>query len=536
MASMSQVSVRFSHPETGTVEVAVSNAPLIVGREQGGADITLRDGRVSRRHGQVWLADNTVWYQDLGSSNGSWLDGQRLTAAVPVDAERAIVVGETTLTLARPAEPAPGMTLQLHLPASDGSIEEVLSAGQPLRYMKALYEVVQALLGSSTRELMAQAVRVIADVVPAAQRLAVMQWPPEADGQLAPLLPAHVIEAGADAPVSVSLARQAVARREALLYSDADATEHADVQASVLRHGIRSAIYVPLVTAENEAIGVLCVDTPKPSLPFNSDDLHFVRAVGGLLATSLAAEQAREEIRRKDDEARALQARRDAMAAFLKIASHDLRNPLTVALVGARLLLVRNDPATVERMANSIIDAGERAFDLIRTYLEMAALDAGQSLKLEPHDIDVEALVADEIAFAQTAAGKGNLESLTFSSSVSAARLHADPQRLRQVLSNLLSNAIKYSPEGGDIRVEVENQDDAVVFRVKDQGVGISPADQNRLFGQFERVGDNVASGIGLGLWLTAVIVDAHGGRIWVESAPGQGSTFSFTIPQRSPS
>jgi signal transduction histidine kinase len=508
------IGVRFVHPEHGAVDVEVGPEPRVVGRENGGADIVLGDGRVSRRHGKIWERDGAVWYEDLGSSNGSWRDGRRLTEPVRVERERMVVLGETSLTLA-----GPSMTLQMHAVA-EAHVAQVLSVARPAGHTAALYDFVEAMVGLGRDELIARALEVIRATVSSAQRLCVMGWPPREDGGLEPLVASQGTESGAS-PVSVSLAREAVGRGEALLLSDS-VGEMPAVEASVMRHGIRSAIYVPLSGSGEEAMGVLCVDTPRPALGFGADDFQFVRAVGGLLSTALAGLEARAH-------AEAVQARRDAMVAFLKIASHDLRNPLTVILVGAKAIRAHRDPQIVAKLADHILNAGHRALDLIRTYLEIAALDAGQVLTLRREMVDAAALVEEEIAFARAAVEERHLEGLTIEGRVECGPLSADPQRLRQILANLLSNAIKYSPEGGKVLLRVE---EGPVFHVSDQGVGISPDDQRRLFGQFQRVGNNAAEGIGLGLWLTAALVTAHGGRIWVESEEGRGSTFSFTLGQ----
>ncbi len=498
---MTDILVRFVHPEAGSVEASVGDRPLVVGRE--GSDVVLGDGRVSRKHGRLWREGDSVFYEDTGSSNGSWLEGRRLSAPVRVESARPIVVGETALTLAgSDSQNLPlGMSLQMRLRAG-GSVSEVLSFGQPARYATALYDFVQALLASSTQELLERAVSTIQETVPAAQRVAVKAWP-----TLHSLLPT-------ESPVSLSMARLAVHNREALLLSE-EAMDEPEVVASAIRHGIRSAIYVPLLTADSDAVGVLCVDTPRPGIPFSEDDFQFVRALGALLATALVAGRVRE-----------VQTRRDAMATFLKIASHDLRNPVGVALVAAKTIMTYDDPKIARELLPCIVEASERAMDLIRTYLEMAGLDAGQTVKLERSWLDARELVQGELEFNRVALpAKRKLELV---SRVDCDRVHGDPQRLRQILGNLLSNAVKYSPDGGQITLEVE---EGALFRVRDQGKGIAPEDQERLFRQFERLGDTQAQGIGLGLWLTAALVNAHGGRIWVESTPGEGATFAFTIP-----
>jgi two-component system sensor histidine kinase VicK len=110
----------------------------------------------------------------------------------------------------------------------------------------------------------------------------------------------------------------------------------------------------------------------------------------------------------------------------------------------------------------------------------------------------------------------------------------ADASALGRVFGNLLSNAVKYSPHGGTITVEVTGQDGEAVVCVRDEGIGIPPEHLGRVFDRFYRVPNDLATrqgGIGLGLPVCKALVEAHGGRIWVDSRPGQGSTFAFTVP-----
>jgi signal transduction histidine kinase len=112
--------------------------------------------------------------------------------------------------------------------------------------------------------------------------------------------------------------------------------------------------------------------------------------------------------------------------------------------------------------------------------------------------------------------------------------VRADVMRLEGILHNLLENAVKYSPDGGYIRVTAKAESDHLVISISDQGVGISPEDRAKLFAPFQRLGNSrveSVKGIGLGLVVCRRLVEAHGGQIWVESEPGKGSTFSFTLP-----
>jgi len=112
--------------------------------------------------------------------------------------------------------------------------------------------------------------------------------------------------------------------------------------------------------------------------------------------------------------------------------------------------------------------------------------------------------------------------------------VYADPLRLERILYNLLENAVKYSPQGGEIRVSVKPEEEHLAIGVSDQGIGISLSNQAKLFGPFQRLEESRPDGVGgagLGLLVCSRLVEAHGGRIWVESEPGRGSTFFFTLP-----
>jgi len=110
----------------------------------------------------------------------------------------------------------------------------------------------------------------------------------------------------------------------------------------------------------------------------------------------------------------------------------------------------------------------------------------------------------------------------------------ADRLRLERILHNLIDNAMKYSPQGGEVRVSVKSEEEHLIIAVSDQGIGISLSNQAKLFGSFQRLEESKLDGVrglGLGLLVCRRLVEAHGGRIWVESELGKGSTFFFTVP-----
>jgi signal transduction histidine kinase len=357
-------------------------------------------------------------------------------------------------------------------------------------------------------------------------------WPPKEDGDFRHLISPFELagtEIAAGGGVSKSLVRLAVQRREALMFCESR-EEDVDVAQSTQIKGIRSAVYVPLLTSTNQILGVFCVDCPLPSLPFDEDSFQFLRAVGGLLAATLEANRLRESARERELEMRNAEARRESLAKFLKIASHDLKNPLTVVRACSHLIREMDDMDTIKKLNSRIIDAEDRAENLIKAYLEVSELESEHSLNLELESIDLKEAVDKEIEFIKSA---NPSSSFRFVNEMEPVEVQADPQKLSQVLNNLIGNAAKYTPGGGTVTIMAEKAENGFVHAsVSDEGVGISEVDQQKLFKEFQRVGDrSLAAGTGLGLWLTNALIQGHGGKVWVESEEGKGSTFFFSLP-----
>jgi len=149
---------------------------------------------------------------------------------------------------------------------------------------------------------------------------------------------------------------------------------------------------------------------------------------------------------------------------------------------------------------------------------------------LNRESVDLPALIRHEVELIQSRTDRHNVRIETPSSPVACL---CDTKRFAQVLQNLLENAVKYSPDGGEIVVRLEENQTEIIISITDCGVGIAPQDLPRLFERYYRAGDGEqASGLGLGLYIARMIVEAHGGRIWAESTLGQGSTFTIALPR----
>ncbi len=218
---------------------------------------------------------------------------------------------------------------------------------------------------------------------------------------------------------------------------------------------------------------------------------------------------------------------------LLRAVSHDLRNPLTAVQGQAQVLLRALEQAGLtgrERAAVEAILTGARRMNaMIQDLVDSARLEAGQ-LKLNPRPVDLPAFVLDLKGRLAEAMDTGRIYLET---PPGIPPVRADPDRLERILTNLFSNALKYSSPGSQVRVTLRRENPEVITAVSDCGPGIPPEELPHLFERYRRARAQPQrqGGLGLGLYITRKLVEAHGGRIWAESQVGVGSTFSFSLP-----
>ncbi|MFL6233515.1 MAG: ATP-binding protein [Thermoanaerobaculia bacterium] len=218
---------------------------------------------------------------------------------------------------------------------------------------------------------------------------------------------------------------------------------------------------------------------------------------------------------------------------FLGIVSHDLRNLLQGIVASAELLSVRapdnEEGKRVIAGTKRIERYAARMVRLIGDLVDVTSIDAGK-LAITPLSQDLSALVAEAAAmFGPVASTKGI--SLLSESAESSVLADFDHDRMMQVLANLLSNAIKFTPDGGKVSIRVGHAEGKALCRVSDTGPGIPGDLLESVFERFWQAGNNDRRGLGLGLYISRCIVEAHGGSIWAESRMGEGSSFYFTLP-----
>lgn len=222
-----------------------------------------------------------------------------------------------------------------------------------------------------------------------------------------------------------------------------------------------------------------------------------------------------------------------AKSEFLTVMGHELRTPLNALLGHAQLLSEQVEGtlnAAQQERLTAILRSGEHLSELLEVVLRFAKLEMGQErLLVEP--CDIHAVITEALSSVQALAASKGIE-LGFRP-VGSVTISADRTKLRQILINLLMNGIKYT-ERGFVEVSVEPGAVEVRFAVRDSGRGIAPQDHVQLFQPFTQLGPTktrASDGLGLGLAIVKRYVELHGGRVWVESQLGEGSTFFFTIP-----
>jgi signal transduction histidine kinase len=215
----------------------------------------------------------------------------------------------------------------------------------------------------------------------------------------------------------------------------------------------------------------------------------------------------------------------------LGVVAHDLRNPLNLIITSTDLLFEENlDRARRKELMGVTLRAARQMNRLIGDLLDTVRLQAGK-FTLDLEDVTVAMIFRQaEEAFRPLAAKRSiELDAIPPDDGIA---VRADPLRVSQIVGNIVGNAIKFTPEGGIVTMKSVANGNHVAFHVTDTGPGIAPNDMGHLFDNFWQARRNDHRGVGLGLAIAKGVVEAHGGKIWCDSVPGRGSTFSFSLPR----
>jgi signal transduction histidine kinase len=259
--------------------------------------------------------------------------------------------------------------------------------------------------------------------------------------------------------------------------------------------------------------------------------LLVVAVLCGLLLEQLRREH--QETEREREQVARLRALDKLQESFVSAVSHELRTPLTCIRTSVDLLPATEEdsPEARAELIHTIDHHVRRLEALVGDLLEITKLEAGQiALVRQPTDLHQ---IAGRVVEGLRPLTERKGQTVRLHPTEAVSQVDVDRRRIEQVLTNILSNAIKFTPKQGQIEVRILETPDDLRVCVSDDGPGISAEDQGRIFDRFYVVVDGRGlSGVGLGLYIARQMVELHGGRIWVESQLGEGSTFCFTIPK----
>ena len=298
------------------------------------------------------------------------------------------------------------------------------------------------------------------------------------------------------------------------------------------RGGYRTLLGVPMMS-DDVPIGAIGIWRTAID-PFTEKEIEVVETFAAHGAVAIVQVELVGQLEEKN---RQLEVASRHKSEFLAQMSHELRTPLNAVIGFSEVLLERlfgelNEKQ--EEYLRDILGSGRHLLSLINDVLDVSRVEAGR-MELEFRDLDVERVIEDALVLVrEQAAKRGQTVALDVDADVPQAR--ADERRIKQVVANLVGNAVKFTPEGGRIVVGARCVDDTVQVFVSDNGIGVAAGDQERIFEAFSQASAGPQpkpEGTGLGLTLSRQIVELHGGRLWLESRAGEGSTFTFSLPTR---
>ena len=307
------------------------------------------------------------------------------------------------------------------------------------------------------------------------------------------------------------------------------------LQEATMKAGMRAVLAVPLLR-ESRILGSLVVSRNS----VGEFPKELVDVLQTFAAQSTQAIQNARLFREIEQKSRELEIASRHKSEFLANMSHELRTPLNAVIGFSEVLEQKmfgelNDKQL--EYVRDIHDSGRHLLSLINDILDLSKIEAGK-VELELSRFDLPTTIDGTLTLVRERAARHGL-TMNFSLDERLGEIEADERKVRQILLNVLSNAVKFTPDGGAIDIVAEVVDGAARIAVKDTGIGIAAEDHEAIFEEFRQVGaehDGKREGTGLGLTLARKFVELHGGRIWVESTVGQGATFTFTLPLRSPS
>jgi GAF domain-containing protein len=324
---------------------------------------------------------------------------------------------------------------------------------------------------------------------------------------------------------------QMAVTREPLQIPDisAEGAYESRLRGALLGAGTRALLAIPLLH-EDRIVGGLVVSRRTPG-EFTAEVVEILKTFATQSALAIQNARLFQEI---EEKSRQLEIASQHKSEFLASMSHELRTPLNAIIGFSDVLLEKMFGDINEKQTEylqDILSSGKHLLSLINDILDLSKIEAGR-MELDLSEFDLPQAIDDALMLMRERASRRGI-ALDRAVDERLSDIRADERKIKQVLLNLLSNAVKFTPEGGRIDVRAALVDGMAEISVTDTGVGIAPEDQEAVFEEFRQVGSAAkkVEGTGLGLALCRKFVELHGGKIRVKSQPGQGATFTFTIP-----
>ena len=333
---------------------------------------------------------------------------------------------------------------------------------------------------------------------------------------------------------------RSIVQRTVIHVPDTELDRYADEAIREVRRrgGMRSILAAPMLR-DGQPIGGIWISRAVAG-PFSPAEIALLQTFADQAVIAIENARLLSELQASNQEiaekSRQIEVASQHKSEFLANMSHELRTPLNAIIGFSEVLSDRMFGELNEKQDEYLKDiyaSGTHLLSLINDILDLSKIEAGR-MELELTDFHLPTALDNALTLVRERAGR---RSITLQTSVDErlGEIRADERKIRQVVLNLLSNAIKFTPEGGRIEVAAVPKDGVVEVSVSDTGVGIAPEDREAVFEEFRQVGTAAkkVEGTGLGLTLCRKFIELHGGRIWVKSQVGVGSTFTFTIPVR---
>ena len=335
-------------------------------------------------------------------------------------------------------------------------------------------------------------------------------------------------------PREASATDLAIRGREVVHIPDIPHAPHAPetLRRASAQMGIASIVMAPMLW-EELGVGSIYVGR-RQAAPFSDEDITLLKTFADQAVIAIQNARLFHEIR---DKSRQLEIADQHKSEFLANMSHELRTPLNAIIGFSEVLIERIFGELNEKQDDYLKDihsSGRHLLNLINDILDLSKIEAGR-MELDVETFDAASALANAMTLVRERAQRHAIK-LALEVAPQVGEFRADERKFKQILLNLLSNAVKFTPDGGSIVMRAGLVDGALEVAVSDTGIGIAQADQQAVFEEFRQVGRDYTTkheGTGLGLALTKRFVELHGGTIRVDSEPGRGSTFTFTLPSQ---